>query len=98
MNVGQKTLSDNALVNFGLIPAAGGTIGGGALGVHDKMTNPYADQDTISNKAMMGAAFGLATGGLAASSFRGFRDFRLKQSQYTTAPMNQAQQMVLGTK
>ena len=98
MNVGQKALSDNALVKFGILPGAGGGILGTAYGVNDKISNPYADRDTISDNFVKGTLTGLAVGGASASSFRGFRDFRIKQSVYTNIdiPRTQAQQMVLG--
>ena len=99
MNVGQKALSENALVKFGLLPGAGGGMVGTAYGVNDKINNPYADRNTISESAMTGTLVGLAAGGISASSFRGFRDFQIKQSVYTNAssPMTQAQRMVLGS-
>lgn len=97
MNVGQRSLSDNALVKFGILPGVGGGVVGTAYGVNDKLNNPQADHDTISKSAMYGAIGGLAIGGASSLSFRGFRDFGLKQSTYTNAPKNQAQQMVLGT-
>lgn len=96
MNVGQRTVSDNALVKFGILPAVGGGIVGTGIGVHDKMTNPHADYDTVTKSAAIGALGGLAIGGASASSFRGFRDFKLKQSTYTNAPKNHAQSLVLG--
>lgn len=91
MNIGQRKLSDNALVKFGLAPAAGGGMIGTGYGINEKVNNPYADHNAITKGAVMGALAGTAIGGLSATTFRSYRDHEVKQSVYTNA-----QKFVLG--
>lgn len=85
LNAGQKLLSSNALTKYSIIPGATGVAGGLGYGAYDKATNPYAFE-SMGDYALKGGLIGIGVGGVAASSGRVLRDYRIyKQSRFTTA-------------
>lgn len=85
LNAGQKLLSQNALTKYSILPGAAGVAGGLGYGAYDKVTNPYAFE-SMGDYAMKGGLIGVGIGGVAASSGRVLRDYRIfKQSKYTNS-------------
>ena len=83
LNAGQKILSSNALTKYSIIPGVTGAGAGLGYGAYDKATNPYAFE-SMGDYAMKGGLIGLGIGGVAASSGRVLRDYKIfKQSRYT---------------
>lgn len=85
LGAGQKLLSSNALTKYSILPGVAGAAGGLGYGAYDKTTNPYAFE-SMGDYALKGGLMGIGVGGVAASSGRVLRDYRIyKQSRYTNA-------------
>lgn len=88
INVGQKLLSSNALTKYSILPGVAGGVGGLGYGAYEKTTNPYAI-DSLGDYAFKGSLVGVGVGGVAVSSGRVLRDYRIyKQSKFTNSTSN----------
>lgn len=85
INAGQKLLSSNALTKYSILPGVAGGAAGLGYGAYEKTTNPYAI-DSLGEYAFKGSLMGIGVGGVAASSGRVLRDYRIyKQSKFTNS-------------
>ena len=83
VNAGQKILSSNALTKYSIMPGVAGAATGLGYGAYDKATNPYAFE-SMGDYALKGGLIGVGIGGVAVSSGRVLRDYRIfKQSKIT---------------
>ena len=82
--LGQSVFGKNAVTQYVIAPGLIGTGVGGAYGVYDKFSNPYA-RDPLTSYLLKGAVGGVAAGGVGASINRNMRDYRIYSATKSTS-------------